>query len=216
MSRIAALFLIASLIIISCNSSSNKPKSDKPTSGKDTVGINPSTPDEPMMDTTEYEEPDTTAVRSNNENTDADMRIGYINSLRILDKMPELKTADQQLQQYAQQLDQEIQRRQQALQQKYDQYAKDTTASQAIMEMRITELQQMQQQLYQLQYSSEQDLAKQKDELYKPILAKIDRAIKRVAKREGFTHVLDTSGGALVYGEDRFDLTEQVMGALGI
>ncbi len=102
------------------------------------------------------------------------------------------------------------------MQKTYDQYSKDTDVSESIMQTRMMELQQMQQNLTELQYSSEQELAKKRDELYKPILKQIDQAIGNVAKREGFTHVLDASAGALVYSEDRFDITPLVLRHLGL
>lgn len=205
--------LFLAFVFAAC-SNEEKSSTDDPTEERDTTVIEGDldTPDEPIDTTTS--EPDTTVIT--NPSTTSDIRLGYINSVEILDKLPSVKRADQQVQQYAQQLDQEIKRRSEELQKTYDQYSKDTDVSESIMQTRMMELQQMQQNLTELQYSSEQELAKKRDELYKPILKQIDQAIGTVAKQEGFTHVLDASAGALVYSEDRFDMTRLVLRQLGL
>ena len=214
MLRIFFFVLLSGSLFLACNNDSNKTR-DESAATTDTLNG----PEQPMreepMDTTDMDEPDTTSAVTPHETTGA-VRLGYINSLEILDKMPAVKQADQKVQQFAQQLDQEIQRKSQELQKTYEAYSKDTDVSEALLKTRMMELQQMQQNLSQLQYSSEQELSDKKNELYKPILKQIDDAIGKVAKRERYTHVMDVSAGALVYGEDRFDITKLVLRQLGL
>lgn len=55
-----------------------------------------------------------------------------------------------------------------------------------------------------------------REELYKPILEKVNKAVRDVAKELGYTLVFDTSTNALLYGDESLDLTERVKMKLGI
>ena len=142
--------------------------------------------------------------------------IAYINSNEILATMPAVLQADKTLQGYAQQLDQELQRQQKDFQDKYVRYSQDSTASEAVINMRVREMEQLQQRLVELQYTSEQELERKKAELYAPILDRVDQAIAAVAKEQGFTHVFDAANGGLVFAEPQFNATPLVKRKLGI
>jgi outer membrane protein len=60
----------------------------------------------------------------------------------------------------------------------------------------------------------EGEAAKKEFELSKPLVDKINAAIKLVALREGFTYVLDTAVGAVLYAPDDLDLTALVLAEL--
>jgi|GEM_PF-48904 len=143
-------------------------------------------------------------------------RIGYISSVVILTSLPEVQQAEKQLQNFAQSLQSEIERQQNELQKKYTEYMADKEASQSIVEVRTQELQQMQQRIMQLQQNSEQELSKRKEQLYAPILKKVDAAIAEVAKKYGYTHVIDITAGSMVYADSSTDLTAMVLKSLGI
>jgi hypothetical protein len=53
--------------------------------------------------------------------------------------------------------------------------------------------------------------------LIKPLQDKVYDAIQNVAKKEGYAYIFDKSGGALMlYADQKFDKTLEVMEALGI
>lgn len=162
------------------------------------------------------EEEEPLSVTPNAADTENPISIAYINSNEILLKLPAIKQADQQVQEFAQVLEGELKRKQQELQDKYMRYMQDTTASEAIMQVRAQELDQLQASIQELQYNSEQQLAQKKQELYEPILAEVDRAINAVARDRGFTHVFDAANGGLVFSEPRFNATPLVLGKLGV
>lgn len=145
-----------------------------------------------------------------------DSRLAYINSAEILSQMPQVRQAEQELEEFAKGLDKELTRQQQLFQQKYTQYMQDTEASQAIVQTRSQEMQQMQERILKLQEDSERELARRKEKLHEPILNKVDRAIKKVAKDKGYTHVLDITGGSLVYAEETTNITPLVKAELGL
>ena len=142
------------------------------------------------------------------------MKIGYVNSEEILEKLPDMTRANTELEKFARTLDNQIKQIQQQMQDKYVKYMADTTVSDAILKNRQEELQGMQQRLMQLQYSSEQELAQKRQQLLKPIYDKVNRAIKVVAKANGYTHVLDAN--SLFYIDEAYNLTPQVKRQLGI
>lgn len=217
--RTSFLILLLALTIVSCqNTDNSQNNSSKKTPTPDTsANIQPS-PADPATDT-----PTTTADTDTMDlgapmpsTTKTGMYLAYINSNEILLKLPAVKQADKQLQEFAKRLDSELMRKQQELQEKYQRYMQDTAVAQSILEMRAKELDQLQRSIQELQYNSEQQMAKKKQELYDPILNRIDQAINAVAKREGFTHVFDVANGGLVYSEDRFNATPLVLRQLGL
>jgi len=152
---------------------------------------------------------------STQEETDP-LKIGHINSNEILALMPDIKAADTQLQNFAQQLDSEIKRQYDEYQQKYAALMTDTTLPKAVMEAKAQELASLEATITQLQQSSQDQVLQKKDALYQPILAKIDRAIQAVAKEQHYTYIIDASTGTLVYGIDTYDITPFVKRRLGI
>lgn len=138
------------------------------------------------------------------------MKIGYINSNEILLLMPEIKAADERLKVFASKLEAELAKKNKEFEEKYLAYAADSSVSKSIMDMRMAELEGMQQRLMQLQYASEQDLQTQKTKEYQPILNKLNKAIETVAMQQNFTHVMDLGSGALVFGLPEYDITESV------
>jgi len=56
--------------------------------------------------------------------------------------------------------------------------------------------------------------AQRQAELFRPIEEAILAAIRDVAEREGFDLVLDASGGAVLWGAGKYDLTDEVVSAL--
>jgi len=144
------------------------------------------------------------------------LKIGHINSNEILALLPDVKAADAQLQRYAKQLDDEIKRQYGEYQQKYTALMSDTTLPKSVMDAKAQELASLESNITQLQQSSQDQMLKKKDELYQPILAKIDRAIQSVAKEQHYTYIIDASTGALVYGVDTYDITPYVKKKLGI
>jgi outer membrane protein len=56
--------------------------------------------------------------------------------------------------------------------------------------------------------------ARRNEELTKPIVQAIEAAAKKVAEKEGFDLLLDSSAGIVVYSKPEIDLTDKVLQAL--
>ena len=220
-SKTFLILSIAALIALSAACSGNAEKSSKSKSentAADSSNAETATVSQelPKSDSGIQEVPVINAVDEPAPTDKNFSRIGYISSVVILTSLPEVQQAEKQLQNFAQSLQSEIERQQNELQKKYTEYMADKEASQSIVEVRTQELQQMQQRIMQLQQNSEQELAKRKEQLYAPILKKVDAAIASVAKKHGYTHIIDITAGSLVYADSNTDLTALVLKAMGV
>jgi outer membrane protein len=150
----------------------------------------------------------------------AQQKIGHINSLDILQAMPEFK-------QMTSDLDKQKQSYQKALENMYGDYEKkqkevqaasqDKTTPDAILETKIQELQDLQKRIQDFESKVNDDLQKSQQEKLKPINDKYLKAVKEVAQANGYSYVLDVvSGSVAYYPEAADDVTSLVMKKLGI
>jgi len=154
----------------------------------------------------------------------AQQKLGHIDSRAILQAMPEVKTADESFATFRkaklaelEAMDKERQTKIAAFQEKYKTL---TEANQEVLGKELEglnqEIQTMEQRISELDQKAQQDLTAKQEELYKPILAKAEVAIKAVSKEKGFAYVFDTAQQALVYFDGGEDITPLVKTKLGI
>ena len=146
-------------------------------------------------------------------------KFGYCNSLQILSELPEVKQADTDLQTYQAQLQKkgqgmvkDLQDKAAELKRKQDQgliAPKDAADQEAKLAADEAEINKYAQQM-------EEDLGKKREELYKPILEKVNKAMQDVAKEGGYLLVFDASSNVLLYADDTLDVTKQVKAKLGV
>src|SRR6187402_923208 len=107
--------------------------------------------------------------------TTAAPKLGYINSQALLATMPEIRKADSSLQLYAKQFQDQMEKMNKDFQTKFQAYqAGEAKMSDAIKEVQQGELQDAQKRIQNYQQTSEESVAKKKDELTKPILERAD------------------------------------------
>src|SRR5690606_18169624 len=149
---------------------------------------------------------------------------GHINSGDILQSMPEVKTADASFEAFRktklgelEAMDKERQAKIAVFQAKYKTL---TEQNQNVLGKELEalnqEIQTMEQRIGELDQKAQQDLTQKREELYKPILAKAEVAIKAVAKEKGFAYVFDTANQGVVYFDGGEDLTPLVKTKLAI
>jgi outer membrane protein len=71
------------------------------------------------------------------------------------------------------------------------------------------ELQDLGRRAQEFQQTAQQKISAKRDELFKPILEKVDKAIKEVAKENKFTYIFDIST-LLYHSEESIDITSMV------
>ena len=146
-------------------------------------------------------------------------KFGYCNSTALLAQIPEVKAADSDLQAFQTQLTKKGQERVKALQdnaallkQKQD----AGTISPKDYEDQSAKLQAEQADIAKYQEEVYQKLAKKREELYKPLLDKVNKAMTDVATENGFALVFDSSTQILLYAHESLDVTSLVKTKLGI
>jgi len=146
-------------------------------------------------------------------------KYGHMNLGNLLELLPDTKKADDAIKAFAGTLgakDDSLGRALQAgaelLQKEYDSGV--LTPLQA--QQRQAELQKQQEFLQKFEQEANQMVTAKREELLKPILTKIDEAIKAVAKENGYSMIFDTSTGAMLFANETDDVTELVKKKLGL
>jgi len=62
---------------------------------------------------------------------------------------------------------------------------------------------------------SQLELAKQEEDLLKPVLTGLRDAIAKYAKKQGYTMILERAGGTVLFASDEADLTAKIVKAYG-
>jgi outer membrane protein len=144
-------------------------------------------------------------------------KFGHINTQELLAAMPETDSAQAKIEAEAKQLEEQLEMLQVEYNNKLEQYNKDReTLSPVIIQTKEQELIDYQQRIQQFRVNAEQGLQRRNQELFQPLLDKANKAIEAVAQEKGFTYVLDSSTGVLVYisdnSEDLLPLVKQNLG----
>ncbi len=144
-------------------------------------------------------------------------KVAHINLDSLITLMPESKTAQQAVQDYAKQLEKQVTEMQQDLQVKYEAYQKDSpNMAPIIKESKEKELNDLNQRITDFQQQAQADYQKKSAELSKPVYEKAKKSIDQVAKDNGYKYVLDTSTGLVLYSEPTDDIIGLVIKKLGI
>ncbi len=144
----------------------------------------------------------------------AELKIGYINSERILAEYQGTKDASEKFQKQVARWEQEASDRQKKIQEMQEQLEKQSLLLSAERKKEIEST--IEKESIELRNfvakinGQEGDMAKKYAELVKPIVEKINKILDKMAKDENYDFIMDTRGG-LVYGKKAYDLTEKVL-----
>lgn len=144
-------------------------------------------------------------------------KFGYVNSQELLAAMPEITKAESDLKTFAKQYQDQLEAMEKEGQKKVQEYqAGEKTMTDAVKTVKQGELQSLQQRIETLQQTAQEKVGKKKEEVYKPILEKADKAIKDVAKEKGYSYVFDTGNGSILYANEGDNILPLVKTKLGI
>jgi outer membrane protein len=149
----------------------------------------------------------------------AQVKIGYINTQQLFEIMPEAKVIDSVLNDFAQKLKMQQDAMVQELNSKMSKFEADRKSgdmAQSVLEVRYGEIEDLQTRIQNFQQKAQQDLTAKQQELYKPLIDKIENAIKEVAKENGFRYVFESSTGNILYSVDEDNILPLVKKKLGI
>jgi len=148
-------------------------------------------------------------------------KYAIIDTRYILDKLPDYKAAQKQLDDIAISWQQEIDSRQAELDRMY----KDFEAEQVMLvadlkKKREDQLYNKEKDLRDLQrkrFGFEGDLFKKRQELIKPIQDKVYNAVQKISVQRGYDFVLDKSEGiTIIFADPKLDKSEDVLKDLGV
>lgn len=126
----------------------------------------------------------------------AQLKVGYTNMDYLLTQVPEHKQIESELKTYQSQLENQLQAKYKEFQTKADDY-KNTVAnmSEIIKQDKEKELQNMQTSIQEFEKNADASLQKKRQTLLAPVIEKIQKTIKDVAKENGYTYVFNTDAG---------------------
>lgn len=146
-------------------------------------------------------------------------KVGHINLQELVTLMPDAKKANTELDTLQSTLLREIDRKTNEIKIKYDSYKADMakgTMLPSVQKSREDELNNLQTSLQSFQYQAQDDMDKKRTELFQPIIKKATDAINNVAKEKGYTYVLDSSAGTILFSTESDDLMPAVKTKLGL
>ena len=148
-------------------------------------------------------------------------RYAIVDTKFILDKMPDYKDAQKQLDQTSVQWQKEIDDKQAVLDKMYKDYeAEQVMLSDELKKKRENELFNKEKEVRDLQrkrFGFEGDLFKKRQELIKPIQDKVYNAIQKIASTRMYDFILDKSEGiTVIFADPKLDKSEDILKELGI
>src|SRR6516164_2733214 len=148
-------------------------------------------------------------------------RYAVVDTKYILDRMPDYKDAQKQLDQISAQWQKEIDDKQAVLDKMYKDYeAEQVMLSEDLKKKREDEIFNKEKEVRDLQrrrFGFEGDLFKKRQELVKPIQDKVYNAIQKIAVNRMYDFILDKSEGiTVIFADPKLDKSEDVLKELGI
>ncbi len=152
------------------------------------------------------------------------LKFGHTDSQKLVEVMPELKTAQEALKTEQKKIEQHLAGMNTEYQTKVQEYLENEQLAAASPEKwtaleksdKEAAIKSLEERITKYQSSAEQSLMAKQQELYKPIVDKVQKAIKDVAVEGGFIYIFDVNA-LLYYSETQsVDVTPLVKKKLGI
>lgn len=150
-------------------------------------------------------------------NAQENAKLGYVNSGKLLEKIPGRDTLEQKLRDYRKGLEDQVESMITEYRSKLQNYQENSESmSDLIRQSKESELQELEQRIQNFRQTADADLQDKQSELFNPLLEKAQKAIEKVAEENGYTYVFDVSMGTLLYYEKGDNLQNLVEKELGI
>ena len=146
-------------------------------------------------------------------------KCGYVNSSQLLVNLPEVKTADSQLEAYQKQLITKGEEMVKSFETEYRAYLAKVDSgelSQIDMQQKEGKLAQDQQAIQAYEVQVQNDIAAKKQELYQPILSRVQEVVDAYGKEQGYSMIFDASIGGILFADTADNLMPVLKTKLGI
>ncbi len=150
----------------------------------------------------------------------AQLKIGYVDSQVILNKLPSAIEAQKKLEEQSNAWAEELQKmgdQLRTLQQQLEQQS--LLLSDAKKKEKQDEIQQlyMKSQRFQNEKFGQQgELFQKRNELLQPVFDQINERIQEVAEEQGYDYIFDTVAGNILHAKEEYDLTKVLLEKLGV
>ena len=149
-----------------------------------------------------------------------EQRIGQVDIQYVLTALPEYKEVESSLKTLEAQLLKQSQDKEAEFQRKYQDYMENgQNMADVVRADKERELQQLQQSFTEFQQNAQVSLQNKSTELLNPLYTKIGDAIDEVAVENGYSHIFNVGVAQLdilIYGDDKFDISNLVLRKLGV
>lgn len=146
-------------------------------------------------------------------------KFGHINSDDIIQTMPEFDSARITLENLRQYLTDYIETMSVELNNKYNSYMQgNKNLSEIVKHTKEQEINDLTRRIQEFQTNAQFQLQEKQAELFNPVYAKLEKAIKEAGEENDFIYIFDTSLGNLLYFDNSvsMDITSYVKMKLGI
>ena len=145
------------------------------------------------------------------------IKLGHINSNDLMQIMPGRDTAQAQLQKEVEDLQAEMESMKKEYETRVNDYiAKKDQLSELIRKTKESDLQAMAARIEEWQQNAQTLLQERQEALLKPIVDRAKAAIEAVGKENGYTYILDSGVGTVLYSQDSDDIMPLVKKKLGL
>lgn len=144
-------------------------------------------------------------------------KLGHIDRQKLMLLLPERKDAETKMQAFAKTLDERLKAMGAEYEAKVaDAQARAETMTQTEKEVAVREIGELEQRIQAAQQKAQEDLAKQEEELLKPMVDRTNAAIADVAAANNFAYIFDVSTGLVLYYDKGEDIMQLVKTKLNI
>ncbi len=144
-------------------------------------------------------------------------KLGHTNSIELVSLMPETKAADAELKKLGDQLEGQLKTMTTEYQSKVQDFqSKESMMADAVKQTKYKEITDLESRIQDFHQTAQETIQKKKEDLYAPVMKKVQDAINAVAKENGYLYIIDLSAGSLLYADESGDITALVKKKLGI
>ena len=146
-------------------------------------------------------------------------KFGFLNSNQLLAELPEVKSADSELETFQAQLvtsGEKMVKDLDAKIQTYSKQAQEGTLSQVQMQQKEAELTQEQQKIQAYELEVQNKILKKREEVLQPIMDRVKTAIEEVGKENGYTMIFDSNAGTILHASESENVMALVKAKLGM
>lgn len=144
----------------------------------------------------------------------ADIKIGYVDMQMAIQQTSTGKKAKVELEKAAKNKETELKRKESELKKKGEDFKKkESVYDEATKRKKQMELQKEFYDLQQLLGQSQNEIRQKEETMLKPIIEGLKKQIDSIAKKEGYTVILEKADNLVLFAKDEINLTDKVVKA---